>query len=220
MLQSGEPPSHGAAFGRERAALVAHGLARTEAEAQAGWSLILGAGECVAVSGRSGSGKTTLLRLLADLSPGRGEAAVGDFRREAVAASLWRRRVVYVASDSGWWTSPAAAHMADPERARRLTVELEMSPDLLSAAPGDLSGGERQRLALIRALILDPWFLLLDEPTSALDPVSVRLVEALLLRFKAQGGGLLLASHDAGQIARMADRHLILSEAGLVEAGP
>ena len=103
--------------------------------------------------------------------------------------------------------------MADPAQARALLAELDMSPDLLLADPAHVSGGERQRLALIRALVIDPWFLLLDEPTSALDPTSVRLVEKMLRRVLRRGVGMLVVSHDERQIARLADRHLILSEA-------
>ena len=180
--------------------------------------LTVGAGECVVISGRSGCGKSTLLRLAADLSPGVGAAAVGAFRREAAPACQWRRRIVYVASESGWWTTPIKAHMADLAQARVLLAELEMSPDLLLADPAHVSGGERQRLALIRALVIDPWFLLLDEPTSALDQTSVRLVEKMLRRVLRRGVGMLVVSHDERQIARLADRHLILSEAGLREA--
>lgn len=198
------------------APLVIEGMAQEDDARKV--DLTVGAGECVVISGRSGCGKSTLLRLAADLSPGVGAAAVGAFRREAVPASQWRRRVVYVASDSGWWTTPIEAHMADPAQARALLAELDMSPDLLLADPAHVSGGERQRLALIRALVIDPWFLLLDEPTSALDPTSVRLVEKMLRRVLRRGVGVLVVSHDERQIARLADRHLILSEAGLREA--
>jgi ABC-type multidrug transport system ATPase subunit len=177
-------------------------------------------GSCVAISGSSGSGKSTLLRLVADLDPGVGTARIGGMEREAVPASEWRRQVIYVASDSGWWTTPVAAHMSDLFEARRLLSELGMSQALLDAGPDSISSGERQRLALIRALILRPRFLLLDEPTSALDLDSALLVEQMLLRFKMRGMGLLVVSHDAAQIGRVADRRYMLSEDGLREVAP
>lgn len=182
-----------------------------------GFSLVVARGERVALTGPSGSGKSLLLRLIADLDPGTGTARIGGLAREAVPATAWREMVMYVPADSGWWTSPVAAHMSDVERARPLLDELGLPQSLLEASPDSISSGERQRLALVRAVILRPCFLLLDEPTSALDPASTLKVEALLARLTREGVGLLLVSHDPGQIARMADRHYALSEAGLAE---
>jgi ABC-type multidrug transport system ATPase subunit len=79
-----------------------------------------------------------------------------------------------------------------------------LAPALLDAPVARLSSGERQRLALLRAVLQRPRFLLLDEPTAALDPHSRDQVEALLQRLKGEGMGLLLVSHDPAQAARLA----------------
>lgn len=173
------------------------------------------AANCVALSGPSGSGKSTLLRLIADLDPGMGTARIGNAIREAMPAYEWRRLVTYVSADSGWWTSPVSAHMSDPDGARRLLAELDLPEALMDAVPENTSSGERQRLALVRALIQRPRFVLLDEPTSALDPESALKVEKLLMRMKQDGLGLLVVSHDPEQIRRIADRRYVLS--GLAE---
>lgn len=184
------------------------------------FSLTLPAASCSTLSGPSGSGKSTLLRLIADLDPGTGTARIGDLVREALPAHAWRRLVTYVAADSGWWTSPVSAHLCDPGAALPMMAELGLSEALLEMAPDRVSSGQRQRLALIRALIQRPRFLLLDEPTSALDPASALQVEALLARATHQGMGLLVVSHDPGQVARIADRRYEISPAGLAEAAP
>ncbi len=195
--------------------LVVQGLAGRGSRGVLG--LTVDPGTCVAISGPSGSGKSTLLRLIADLDPGIGTARIGAMEREAVPASRWRRQVVYVASDAGWWTTPVSAHMPDLPAARSLLAELGMPEALLEASPDDVSSGERQRLSLVRALVLRPRFLLLDEPTSALDQAAILLVEEMLQRFKRGGMGMLVVSHDSAQIARMADRHYVLSAGGLTE---
>ena len=199
-------------------ALVVENLSRGDGHCAC--SLTVAAGRCVALSGPSGSGKSALLPLIADLDPGTGTARIGKLARETVPANQWRRLVTYVAADSGWWASPVSAHMSDPEAALRLVAELGMAGALLDAVAGNVSSGERQRLALVRALIQRPRFLLLDEPTSALDPESVLMVEKLLMRVKREGMGLLVVSHDPAQIARIADRRYVLSRAGLTEIVP
>lgn len=198
--------------------LIVEGLSR--GNGFPAFDLTISPGSCVTLSGPSGSGKSALLRLIADLDPGTGSARIGSLSREALPANEWRRMVIYVPADSGWWTSPVAAHMPDQEGAWRLLAELDLPDSSMDAAPENVSSGERQRLALVRALILRPRFLLLDEPTSALDPASTLKVEKVLARAKQGGMGLLVVSHDPEQVARIADRHLVLSETGLAEAAP
>ncbi|MFT3689141.1 ABC transporter ATP-binding protein [Paenirhodobacter sp.] len=198
--------------------LIAEGLSRGEGCPR--YSLTVAPGSCVALTGPSGCGKSRLLRLIADLDPGLGSARIGGFLREAVPASAWRRAVVYVPADAGWWAPRIAQHMEDEAAARRLLPDFGLPGALMEAAPEDISSGERQRLALIRALLLHPRFLLLDEPTSALDPEATRRVEEVLARMKREGTGLLVVSHDPAQVARLADRHYVLSGDGLAEAAP
>ena len=73
-----------------------------------------------------------------------------------------------------------------------------------------LSGGQQQRLALARAWSLKPQLLFLDEPTSSLDPRGKREVEALMASFAASGMTLVFASHNLGQVKRLASRVIYL----------
>ena len=74
-----------------------------------------------------------------------------------------------------------------------------------------LSGGQQQRLALARAWVLQPDVLLLDEPTTSLDPHAKREVEALLAELSA-GMTLVFASHNLGQVKRLATRVIYLEQ--------
>ena len=75
-----------------------------------------------------------------------------------------------------------------------------------------LSGGQQQRLALARAWSLRPDLLFLDEPTSSLDPHAKREVEALMAGFAQAGMSLVFASHNLGQVKRLASRVVYLEQ--------
>ncbi|MBD9677701.1 ATP-binding cassette domain-containing protein [Pseudomonas sp. PDM18] len=181
------------------------------------FDLDLPPGCCTVLSGPSGIGKSLLLRMLADLDPNQGRVSLAGISRESVPASSWRRLVTYLAAESGWWEDDVAAHFTDLDAARPLLPQVNLDPALLHAQVLQLSTGERQRLALLRAVVQNPRFLLLDEPTAALDPASRDGVEQLLKRLQAQGTGLLLVSHDPEQARRLADARLQLDSQGLRE---
>lgn len=173
-------------------------------------------GECLAVEGPSGSGKTRLLRAIADLDPAPGHIFVDGAERSEVRGPNWRRRVRYASAEPAWWTDTARAGFAsgkpdDAQRLDRLLHAMALNPALLDRPLADLSTGERHRLALARALQDEPRVLLLDEPTSGLDPQSGALVEELIRYQLIAGRSVVLASHDAAQITRLAHARLQLA---------
>jgi len=78
--------------------LSIHGVTRPGLEPV---RLDVGGGECVVISGPSGAGKSLFLRAVADLDPNAGRVVLDGIDRESVSAPEWRRRVSYVASESG-----------------------------------------------------------------------------------------------------------------------
>ncbi|MBE7941804.1 MULTISPECIES: ABC transporter ATP-binding protein [Ramlibacter] len=177
--------------------------------------LRLAPGECVAIQGRSGAGKSVLLRMVADLDPHEGEALLDGQACSAMPAPQWRRLVSYVAADPGWWAEDVAGHFA---AGRDLAAELPLlglDPAAAGWAVARLSTGERQRVALLRALTPQNRVLLLDEPTSGLDPQSRDQVEALLRQRMADGGAVLLVTHDPELAQRMGHRRLRMEEGRL-----
>ena len=176
-------------------------------------SFEIAAGECLAVEGPSGSGKTRLLRAIADLDPADGYVFLEGVERRELPAPQWRRRVRYAAAESAWWGTTAREHFPPTAKLDRLLSAVGLDADLLDRPVAELSTGERQRLGLIRAIADEPQVLLLDEPTSALDAQNAALAEELI-RFQILAGRILiLVSHDVGQVARLAQAHLVLSRA-------
>lgn len=166
----------------------------------------LAAGEALAVMGPSGSGKSLFLRALADLDPAGGEIALRGEDRGAMSGPDWRKRVTYVAAESGWWVERVAEHFEDWQAAAPLVRRLGLPEEAGQWRIARLSTGERQRLALVRALVQEPAVLLLDEPTSGLDPDATKAVEALLRERLAAGTALLFSTHDEEQARRLAKR--------------
>ncbi|EFG84397.1 ABC transporter ATP-binding protein [Novacetimonas hansenii] len=172
--------------------------------------LTIRAGEFVALLGRSGSGKSTLLRMLAGLGqPTRGEVHVPSNKAVVFQESRllpWMRV----------WQNVALATLpegkADRTRAERLLGEVGLS-HRTDAWPLTLSGGEAQRVALSRALVRDPDFIMLDEPFGALDALTRLQMQHLVLRLWARHAcSILLVTHDVDEALLLADRVLVLQE--------
>jgi ABC-type iron transport system FetAB ATPase subunit len=171
------------------------------------------AGECIGISGASGAGKSLFLRMVADLDPSQGNLWLDGRERGTFTGPAWRRQVVYIPAESGWWSEQVAAHFTDLAAARALAPRLDLKPELFDGPVLRLSTGEKQRLALIRALQLASPVLLLDELTSALDEAARAKTEELLRERLANGVALLLVSHNRAQAARLGRRQFIM-EAG------
>ena len=140
--------------------------------------------------------------------------------RESMPASEWRRRVMLVPAQAGWWAPTVAEHFDASmiDSATTLATRLLLPGDVLEREVRGLSTGERQRLALVRALARQPDILLLDEPTSGLDPEAVSAVEALLAE-RARGGlGMIMVTHDGSQARRMGDHLFVMRKGRLLPA--
>src|SRR5207253_3890059 len=90
--------------------------------------------------------------------------------------------------------------------------------DVDALLPGQLSGGMVKRVALARAIILRPIILLCDEPFSGLDPISVKLIEGLLVRVNRQlHATVIIVSHHIASTMRMADNVILLLPDGTID---
>lgn len=179
-------------------------------------TLEIARGACLVVQGPSGSGKTLLLRAIADLDPCPGEVFLDDTARSEVPGPQWRRRVGYVAADSGWWSDRVDDHFEDWSALIRHHGSLGLPGECAQWPVSRLSTGERQRLALLRAAEAAPRVLLVDEPTAGLDAHARDRVEAWLESLRRDGLTLVWVTHDGDQAARVGTRHLTV-DGGCVE---
>ncbi|MEJ8812653.1 phosphate ABC transporter ATP-binding protein [Variovorax ureilyticus] len=186
-------------------------------QALSGTTLSINAGERVALIGANGSGKSTLLRVLHGLVPHSRGAFVSRASRRR-QAMLFQRPHMLRASVRNNVALALWLHGAPWANAKReATVALARVglAELADRNARTLSGGQQQRMALARAWVLQPDVLLLDEPTASLDPTAKRDVEALIAD-AAQGRTLVFASHNLGQVKRLASRVIYLEHGRLL----
>ena len=176
-----------------------------------GVDLRIAPGERVALIGANGSGKSTLLRVLEGILKPSAGSLVRDVRmRQAMVFQrpfALRASVLFNVALAPWLRG--TRWHAARERALLALGRVGLGAVALRNAR-TLSGGQLQRLALARAWSLRPDVLLLDEPTASLDPHAKREVEALMADFAAAGTTLVFASHNLGQVKRLATRVVYL----------
>jgi putative ABC transport system ATP-binding protein len=194
--------------------------------------LTVDAGEYVSIMGPSGSGKSTLLNVLGLLD----RPTSGTYRLEgedvsqlddnALAAHRQRHigfvfqffhlipRLTALENVELPLVLSGAAPRERRERAAALLESVGLKPRL-DHRPDQLSGGERQRVAISRALIMQPSYLLADEPTGNLDTRSGDEIMQLLEQLNRDGIALLIVTHDP-VIGGRARRHLKLRDGKVV----
>jgi tungstate transport system ATP-binding protein len=178
-------------------------------------SLQIHAGERVALVGANGCGKSTLLRLLHGLTqPTSGQVQSETGVRQAMLFQKphLMRLSVQANIALGMWLRGTSWKQA---RVQALTALARVG--LLALAQRNarqLSGGQQQRVAMARAWALQPQVLLLDEPTASLDPHAKREVESLIEEFASgsEAMTLVFASHNLGQVKRLASRVIYLEQ--------
>lgn len=198
-------------------------------------SLTLGDNEFLALLGPSGSGKTTLLSVIGGLlSPTSGAVTIGATRLSDLSK---REQTRFRANRIGFvfqgfnlvpfltarenmtvMASIADAPRAEIEqRADQLLEELGLT-DRHDNLPEELSGGERQRVAIGRALVTDPDFILVDEPTASLDTeLGTQVVRLLASEIKSRGKAGIMVTHDL-RMVEYTDRTLRMLD-GVLLAG-
>lgn len=207
----------GLVTGHDRKSPVADGL-----------SFTLGPGDCLALTGPSGAGKTTIARTLAGLHPRLGGSVLLDgvaLPPRVDQRDRDRRRALQLVPQNPATTlnpaHPIGAQVARPLRllrgasaktaareAARLLAAVRLDAAVAARRPDRLSGGQQQRAALARALAAGPDVLICDEITASLDAAATAVVLDVLDELRASGVALIVISHQAEVVDRLADHVL------------
>ena len=99
-------------------------------------------------------------------------------------------------------------------RVKEAAEAVELRAELLEKSPFELSGGQKRRAAIAGVMAMEPEVLILDEPTAGLDPKGRDRILRLVSRYReVHGTTVLLVSHSMEDVARTADRVLVMNQA-------
>lgn len=184
------------------------------------------AGRVTGFLGPNGAGKSTTLRLLFGLAvPTGGRASIdggpyADLERPLTRAGALLDGAEPHAGITG------RAHLSWMARSNGIgQARVRELLDLVglgragSKRVGHYSLGMRQRLGIAAALLGDPPVLVLDEPWNGLDPEGIVWIRSLLRHWAEEGRTVLVSSHLMTEVARVADRLVVIAEGGLRAAG-
>ena len=197
-------------------------------------NLKINKGEFIGIIGHTGSGKSTLVQMLNGLiRPTDGQVFLDgkDIWEEPKQIRNVRFRVGMVFQypeyqlfeetvykDIAFGAINKGLTGDELDRAVRSAAKFAgVKENHLEKSPFDLSGGEKRRAAIAGVIAMEPDVLVLDEPTAGLDPMGREILLSQIVNYhKTRGNTVILVSHTMEDIARVADRIIVMNKSELV----
>jgi branched-chain amino acid transport system ATP-binding protein len=197
-----------------------------------GLSLEVGRGEIVTLLGRNGMGKTTTLKAVMGiirptggtvLFNGRAVSGLPEYKiAQAGIGLVPEGREIFPNLTVEENLTATAVTRHDRERPWTLSSVYSMFPRLRERRENmgtDLSGGEQQMLAIGRALMLNPFLLILDEATEGLSPLVRADIWRCLAELQSLGMSLIVVDKNIGPLLRLGNRHYVVEKGQVVWSG-
>ena len=197
-------------------------------------SLSIEKGEFIGIMGHTGSGKSTLVQMLNGLmKPTSGQVLLDgediwanpkDIRKIRFKVGMVFQYPEYqlfeenVAKDIAFGPTNMGKSGAELEKAVNDAARFTgIKDELLEKSPFDLSGGEKRRAAIAGVIAMNPEVLVLDEPTAGLDPMGRDVLLSQIVQYhKERKNTVILVSHSMEDIARVADKIIVMNKSNLV----
>ena len=197
-------------------------------------SLSIEKGEFIGIMGHTRSGKSTLVQMLNGLmKPTSGQVLLDgediwanpkDIRKIRFKVGMVFQYPEYqlfeetVAKDIAFGPTNMGKSGAELEKAVNDAARFTgLKDELLEKSPFDLSGGEKRRAAIAGVIAMNPEVLVLDEPTAGLDPMGRDVLLSQIVQYhKERKNTVILVSHSMEDIARVADKIIVMNKSNLV----
>lgn len=196
-------------------------------------SLSIKQGEVIGLIGHTGSGKSTFVQMLNGLiKPSSGQVLLEgkdiwekpkEIRKVRFKVGMVFQYPEYQLFDETVYKDisfgPRNKGLSESEideTVRRAAKFVSLNDKLLGKSPFDLSGGEKRRAAIAGVIAMDPDVLILDEPTAGLDPKGRDVLLSQIISYhKERKNTIILVSHSMEDVARIADRIMVLNHGRL-----
>ena len=188
-------------------------------------------GQVVALLGANGAGKTTLLRVLSTaLQADSGDICIDG---QAVAKDLihYRKSIGFLSGSTGLYARLTGFEnlryfgelyglkaQALDTRINELVEQLQMT-DFIHRRFDDYSTGMKQKVAIARAVLHQPKWVILDEPTTGLDIKAREVILSFIERLKRQGVGVIFSTHDLSEVERLCEQVFVIDQGQVQFAG-
>lgn len=196
-------------------------------------SFSVGKAEIVGLLGPNGAGKTTSFYILAGfLKPDNGKIICGEKDiTDLDVSERARLGILYLPQETSVFRSLTVEENFKivvekyKERAeaieRKLETYLEVFNlnDVMHVKAQYLSGGQKRKVEIVRALLIEPDFILLDEPFAGIDPLGIGQLKEIFNTLKEQGLGLLISDHNVRDTLRICDRAYVIADGIIIGSG-
>lgn len=189
------------------------------------------AGQVVALLGANGAGKTTLLRILSTAL----QADSGDIFIDGNAVAnnyvAYRKSIGFLSGTTGLYGRLSGFEnlryfgqlyglkaQTLSERVNELVEQLHMQ-DFIHRRFDDYSTGMKQKVAIARAVLHQPKWVVLDEPTTGLDIKAREVILSFIERLKQQGVGVIFSTHDLSEVERLCEQVFVIDQGQVQFAG-
>src|SRR6476469_7708968 len=198
-----------------------------------GVSLDVSSGEVVGLLGPNGAGKTTTFSMVVGLTaPDSGRVVLdgADVTDDPMYVRA-RKGIGYLPQEASIFRGLSVEDNitailetlpldATSRRNRRTELLAELGLTPLAKSPAyTLSGAERRRVAITRALVISPKFMLLDEPFAGIDPIAVTDIKKIIFHLTERGVGVLITDHNVRETLRITDRAYIVHDGVIFRSG-
>uniref|UniRef100_A0A7V5K3T7 LPS export ABC transporter ATP-binding protein n=1 Tax=Thermodesulfobacterium geofontis TaxID=1295609 RepID=A0A7V5K3T7_9BACT len=196
-------------------------------------SLQIKQGEIVGLLGPNGAGKTTCFYIIAGfLKPDNGQIILGEEPITSLdVAERAKKGIIYLTQESSVFRKLTVAEnfkivlerfkedFKKIEERLEHYIELFNLEEILNQKTYTLSGGQKRKVEIVRALLIEPQFMLLDEPFAGIDPIGVAQLKEILETLKKEKIGILISDHNVRDTLKICDKGYVIANGEIIGKG-